>query len=678
MFSRGSEIMRQRIVLAAICVFTVFAALPSLAVAANTAYDPYPLDYWALRPVINAAQVSPDGKYLGIMKIPAKDANPIIEVYEAAELDKREPVFTLNADPMEITNFFWASDNDIIFYLRQKVRNRIEGFNQGVYETRLAIADVESKELEQFDETDPLIEGILPHDPNKIIISFQEGGDDGPGSKLSEAFRPRAYWKFDLERGTKELLIRGKIALGQVEFDGNGNPWLARGYDDADNELVWYWRKPGEKSGWREFRRQDFDKFETFEVLELDDAKPDHVLVRADNGNDKLGLWSFNVNTGEFDELIYRRSDVDVYNVRYHSNTWMYPDRVTGVSYFKDKLHVEYFDEVEGAIYKQLEDVIPNSYIISIPSRSRDGTTMTVLNTGPRDPGTYYLLKDGKIQAAGSRQPLLESEKLADLRYITYESRDGLTIPAFLTVPNGEPPFPLIVLPHGGPYVQETVVYDEWAQMLANNGYLVLQPQYRGSQGYGEEFYKIAFIDGSEAGYAMQDDKDDGALYLVEEGLADPNRMAMFGWSYGGYAALVAASRTPQIYQCVIAGAAVSDPIMQVNYYRFEIEGYPAIEQLKTWDGAVNPLDEAEKVNVPMLLIHGDVDQRVPPDHAKKYRKLLDKYNKNYKYLELQGADHFSNTLFYDHQKDLYTAIIDFLENDCGRMSLRAQAKTSN
>ena len=463
-----------------------------------------------------------------------------------------------------------------------------------------------------------------------------------------------------------------------MEFDGDGNPWLARGYDDADDEFIWYWRKPGEKSGWTEFRRHDYNKYETFDVLALDDAKPDHILVRADNGNDKAGLWSFNVATGEFDELVYRRSDVDVYGVRYHSNTWTYPDRVTGVSYFKDNLHVEYFDEVEGAIYKQLENVIPNSYMISIPSRSRDGDTMTVLNTGPRDPGTYYLLKDGKIEAAGSRQPLLGSEKLADMRYITYKSRDGLTIPAFLTVPNGEPPFPLVVLPHGGPYVQETVVYDEWSQMLANNGYLVLQPQYRGSLGYGAEFYQAAWVNGSEAGRKMQDDKDDGALYLVEEGLADPNRMAMFGWSYGGYAALVAASRTPQIYQCVIAGAAVSDPIMQVNYLRFLAEGWQFLEQTTTWDNAVSPVEEAEKVNVPILLIHGDVDQRVPLDNAKKYRKQLDKYNKNYKYLELKGADHFSNTLFYEHQHDLFTSMIDFLENDCGQMSLRAQAKASN
>ena len=468
-FSRGRDFMRQTNVLAALCAFI---ALPSVAAAAQTDFEPYPLDYWALRNVIDRAQVSPDGNYLGIMKIPAKDANPIIEVYKTEDLDKKEPVFSLNADPMEITNFFWASDNDIIFYLRQKVRDRIEGFNRGVYETRLAVVDVESKEMEAFDETNPLIENLLPNEPNKIIISFQEGGSDGPGQRLSEAFRPRAYWKFDLERGTKELLIRGKIALGQVEFDGNGNPWLARGYDDADNELIWYWRKPGEKSDWKEFRRQDFDNLETFEVLELDDTKPDHILVRADNGNDKLGLWSFNVNTGEFDELIYRRSDVDVVGVRYHSNSWKFPDRVTAVTYFKDQPHYEYFDEIEGAIYYQLESVIPNAYYVDILSRSRDGNTMTVGNSGPRDPGTYYLLKDGKIKAAGSRQPLLESDKLADMRYITYKSRDGLTIPGFLTVPNGEPPFPLIVLPHGGPFVQETVIYDEWSQMLANNAIL--------------------------------------------------------------------------------------------------------------------------------------------------------------------------------------------------------------
>ncbi len=641
-----------------------FLGIIAIAVAAPAkgSPQPYPLEYWALRDVISNVQVSPDGKYLGLMKIPSRTANPIIEVYEAGNLDK-EP-FRLNADPMEITNFYWASDEDIVFTLRQKVRDRIEGFNQGVYENRLAVVNVEDQKIRSFDETNPTIVSLLPNKSDKIIISFSEGDEDGPASKLSEAFRPRAYWEFDLDKGTKKLLIRGKLSLGNIEFDADGNPWLARGFDLAEGAFVWYWRAPG-GSGWTEIYRLHEDSFETFSVENIDHAKPGHILVYANNGDDKLGFWSFNVTTKKFDELIYRRKDADVYSVKYHSNDWVHPGLVTGVSYFTDKLHVEFFDEMEGATYKQLEQVIPHAHYVNITSRSRDGKTLVAYNEGPRDPGTYYLLKDGQFRSVGSKQPLLESGNLADLEYITYESRDGHKIPAYLTVPQGKGPFPLVVLPHGGPFVQETVLYDEWSQMLANNGYMVLQPQYRGSRGYGLKFYLDAFMNGSEAGYGMQDDKDDGALYLIEEGLVDPDRVAMFGWSYGGYAALVAAARQPQIYQCVIAGAAVSDPLMQVNYYRYQLRGAQREEQLRYREGGVSPIEVAEKVNVPLLLIHGDVDQRVPPEHARKYRKLLDEYNKNYKYVELEGADHFSNTLFFEHQIALYESMIDFLANDC-------------
>lgn len=627
------------------------------------AEEPYPLEYWALRSVIDSAQVSPDGKYLGLMKIPSKDGNPIIEVYEAANLDK-EP-FRLNADPMEITSFYWASDKDIVFTLRQQVRDKIEGFNQGVYETRLAVVDVKKEKIKSFDESDPSIVSLLPDKPNKIIISFSEGDPDGPGAKLDQTFRPRAYWEFDLNRGTKKLLIRGKISLANISFTAQGDPWLARGFDLSEGEYIWYWRKPGTK-GWTEIHRQSEEDFETFSVAEIDDTKPDHLLVFANNGHDKVGLWSYNINTRTLDELIYRRNDADVYGVRYHSNDWTYPDKVVGVSYFRDKYRVEYFDEVEGATYAQLEQVIPFAHYVDINSRSRDGKTMTIFNLGPRDPGSYYLLKDGNIKMVGSRQPLLEGEKLASLEFIEYKSRDGLTIPAYLTVPNGEGPFPLIVLPHGGPFVQETVIYDEWAQMLANHGYMVVQPQYRGSFGYGLDFHKISFENGGQGGHTMQDDKDDAALHLVEQGLADPERLAMFGWSYGGYAALVAAAREDQIYQCAIAGAAVADQTQQINYYRYQLRGAQKVRQLAYRDGSVNPIKEADKVNVPLLLIHGDVDQRVPVTHANRYRKELDKYGKNYKYVELEGADHFSNTLFFRHQIRLYESMIDFLQNDCG------------
>ena len=629
--------------------------------AGALAAERYPVEYFALREVVSNAQVSPDGRYLGLMKIASRDGDPIIEVYETADLGQ-EP-FRVTADPMEITAFDWVSDSNFVMTLRQKVRDRIQGFNEGVYETRLAKVDVDRRRVDALKEVNPTVSHLLPDEPNKIILSFNPSSDIG--SRLADRFRPRAYYKFDVERGTKQLILQGQAMVAQVEFDGQGHPWTARGFDLSKGDFLWYIRRPGE-SGWEEVWRQSEDSFETFRIEGFDEENRNILFVTAHNGNDKAGLWEFDASRKEFSSPVYRRADVEVIGVRMHSNPWTNPDTVAAVAYGKDKLRYEYFDPVEEATYRQLEDLVPYAWHLRITSRSRDADTLTVFNAGPRDPGTYYLLKDGRMQAIGSEQPLLKSEDLADVRYVTWESRDGREIPGYLTVPHGEPPFPAVVMPHGGPFVQEIVAYDEWGQLLANNGYLVLQPQYRGSRGYGLDFYTSAFRDGGQGGYRMQDDKDDGALWLVEQGLADRDRLALFGWSYGGYAALVAAARTPQIYQCVVAGAAVSDPIMQVNYYRDVMRGAQRDEQLRMWTDSVSPLKEVEKVNVPLLLVHGNVDQRVPPAHARKYRRELERHGKPYRFVELEGADHFYDTLFYEHQLTLYQSLIDYLQNDCG------------
>ena len=366
-------------------------------------------------------------------------------------------------------------------------------------------------------------------------------------------------------------------------------------------------------------------------------------------------------------ELIYHRKDFDVVRPRMHSNGWENAGEITAVSYYKDgRAHYEYLNDEEGAIYTQLNSIIPNPDRLVITSRSRDGNTMIINNSGPRDPGTDYLLKDGQLSVLGSSKPGLASDKLADVKNIWYKSRHGEMINGYITVPNSEPPYPLVVMPHGGPFVGEIIRFDEWSQMLANQGFMVLQPQYRGSKLRGLDFYKTAFINGSQGGAEMQDDKDDGALYLAEQGLVDRDRMMMFGWSYGGYAALIAAAREDQIYQCVISGAPVTDNIQQLNYYQNRLRGASKTSQVNFWKDSISPIEVADKVNVPVLLIHGEDDQRVPVSHAKKYVDKLEEYNKNYEYVELQDADHFSNTLFYNHKMEFYPKMIDYLANDCG------------
>jgi dienelactone hydrolase len=642
----------QVLLVAITCWFTDFTSASST----------YPLDYWARRAAIRNIELSPNGEYLGLLKTPAKGADPIIEIYTTADITS-EP-FRVNADPMEIVQFSWVDDDNLVFTARQAVRDQVDGFNRGVYEYRIALVDVARKKLETFNETDPTVVSVLPNKKDKIIISFAEGGRETLGAKVQSAFRPRAYWEFDLNRGTKKLLIRGKISLGNIDFNADGEPILARGFDIDSGEFTWYWR-PNSESGWEEFYRLHEDSFEQFRVFGPDPDIPGHFIVEANNGKDTSGLWSFDAAGKSFKELLYQRNDVDICGVKYHSNTWLKSGTITGVTHCKGAPVTEYFDPQEGALHEQLQGLIPNAHYVNITSRSRDGQTVTIRNSGPRDPGTHYLLFDGTLQLIGGERPYFEAEQLSDVRYVSYEARDGERIPAYLTIPKGKPPFPMVVLPHGGPFVREVVIFDEWAQLLASAGYLVMQPQYRGSRGYGQRFYQIAFTDGGQGGYKMQDDKDDGVDWAVEKGLTKKDTVAMFGWSYGGYAALVAASRTPQSYQCVIAGAAVSDPEMQVNYYRYRLRGSSKIEQLKMWDDSVSPMNEISKINVPILMIHGSVDQRVPLDHAEKYIKALEEAGKDYQYVELDGADHFSNTLFYDHKIVLYESLLAYLQNEC-------------
>ena len=398
-------------------------------------------------------------------------------------------------------------------------------------------------------------------------------------------------------------------------------------------------------------------------VKGFDPDNPNIGYIIDNRNGDKAALWEFNFSTGQFGEKLAATDKADIMWTQTHSIPGN--DTLVAARYPWAKREPVWFDAEEKALYEALEAQIPNSHAVTISSRSRDGNSMIVYNSGPHDPGSYWLVKDGRMTKLGSRNPLIQPEQLSDVKFIRYPARDGKMISGYVTKPKGEGPFPLIVLPHGGPHVNEVIGYDEWGQLLANAGYMVLQPQYRMSVGWGQELFDSAY---GQHGLAMQDDKDDGAKYLVEQGLADPDRMAMFGWSYGGYAALVAASREPNIYQCVIAGAAVADP---AKVYRLRRSPYDA-KALDDWSQrrgmiGINPINEVSKINVPLLMVHGDVDARVLYFNMKDYRDAMEKAGKtNAQYLTLKGADHFYVTLMYEHQKQFYTKMLDFLANDCG------------
>ena len=630
-----------------------------------------PLEEWAKRADVRNVTLSPNGEKLAMLRIMTTEGMPVLEVYDANDLSKRP--FRMDSDPMEIVAYYWATDDKIVFETRQKVRDKIDDFNQGVYEFSGGILTLDRdpkksawKKLNSIGRGG--ITSTLPKYPSNIIISGYPRNSRGTVTS-----RSRIYYNYNIKTGRKKVITRESENLFGIRFDEDANPRFAFSYDGASNSQEYLYRGKDD-SDWKIIYTRNRAEFEEFFIAGFDPENPDNLLVIAHNGNDKRGLWSFDPKEKKFKELIYRRSDGDVLRTVFHSNRFTNSGDITAVSYFDGReLSYQWFNGEEKAIYDQLKSIIPYADRIGISSRSRDGNSLIISNRGPRDPGTYYLVKNGELKVIGSTKPGLMSKDLADVEAITYNARDGKKIRGFITIPNSQPPYPLVVMPHGGPFVGENPDFDEWAQMLANRGFMVLQPQYRGSKYFGLDFYKTAFIDGGQGGYQMQDDKDDGALYLVEKGLVDPNRMMMFGWSYGGYASLIAAARDPQIYQCVIAGATVPDPIDQVNYYRNRLnrqkDSRQAQEQLNMWVDSVSPIKEVSKVNIPMLIIHGDVDQRTPPRAARKYMKALKENDKDHKVLWLEGADHFYDTLFYHHKMELYTAMTDYLADDCFKNS---------
>ena len=626
-----------------------------------------PIDVWALRDVVNAVDLSPDGEHVLVHKVESREGSYILEVYKTDDLSK--PFRRLDADPMELRSARWVTNNLIFGTAWQQRREKVRGPEDDTYDYLTYSYNLDNNKFTTIRDSFGIV-NELPNEPDEVLVAAGNANRGSYGVDPFAAFRPRSYYKLNLVKGTKKLVLKGTRKYGSIGFDNDGYPRVATGFD-ADNKLKTYYRKPGDSS-WTQFGVEyDADDHENlyrfltrFQGLaHIDPDNPNlGYMIEARNGDDKAALWEFDFETGQFGKKLFQDENADVMRVGTHSIPGR--DTLAFAQYPGEKWERHWFDENEKALYEALEKQIPYAHQVQISSRSLDGKRMVVTNRGPHDPGSFWLVKDGKLAKLGSRNPLLNQDNLADVEYIRYPARDGKMIPAYVTKPKGEGPFPLIVLPHGGPHVSEVISYDEWGQLLASAGYMVLQPGYRMTVGWGKEHFDGGY---GEHGGKMQDDKDDGALYLVEQGLVDPDRMAMFGWSYGGYAALVALSREEQIYQCAIAGAAVADP---AKSYRQRSRG-SSPKALDDWAQrrgmiGVNPINEVSKVNIPLLMVHGEDDSRVLYYHYTDYKKEFEKQGKTGQFVTLDDADHFYVTLMYNHQQQFYTKMLDFLANDCG------------
>jgi dipeptidyl aminopeptidase/acylaminoacyl peptidase len=491
-------------------------------------------------------------------------------------------------------------------------------------------------------------------DPNDIYMPLSEYMDmRSPSEEATDAKNGNAgrnlfrleLFKVNAHTGDRTIVAHGNYDTSEWLMDGHGH--VAARIDQKTNPLRDYvWVPDGD--GWRAIGDYDATGDRGTGIIGLSDDGT--ALMRSmDDANGMRVLTRLDLKTGK-ETTVSSNPQFDANHGIY--DPWTY--RVIGAIYISDKAETRYFDDKTEGLQKGIEAAFPG---VSAYATSWDLAMDKVIVEveSPKHPIDYYFL-DRTTHAAtkiGSAYPDLHEPDLGSMQAYPYKARDGLNIPAYLTLPPGKPVknLPIVVMPHGGPDARDDIGFDWMAQFFANRGYAVLQPNYRGSSGYGRKFTDAGL---HQWGLKMQDDITDGVKKLVADGIADPKRVCIVGASYGGYAALAGAALTPGVYACAVSFAGISDlPVMlrseranngkdshAVSFWNSRIGSpYDDSDQLR----ATSPARHADQIKCPVLLLHGEGDTTVPIEQSEIMADAMKSAGKPVEFIRFPGEDHYLN-----------------------------------
>ena len=368
------------------------------------------------------------------------------------------------------------------------------------------------------------------------------------------------------------------------------------------------------------------------------------LMSRHDDENGRWAYHTISLKDGAISEAIFSREDRDVENVLTDINRVVY-----GVRYSGFKPSYEFFDKKLNARINGINKAMPE-YSLTIKDHTPDWSNIIMHMDGGGNSGSYIQYKNGKLSMLAPARPKIKSEHVNEVQEITYKARDGLTIPTLLTLPKVKAVknLPTIILPHGGPESYDRIEFDWLSQYFASQGYLVIQPQFRGSKGFGTAHKHKGR---GEWGRKMQDDLTDAVNMLVKEGKTDPKRVCIVGWSYGGYAALAGAAFTPELYKCVVSINGVSDIPQMLKKDRSKygedhwVVSYwdRVIASGKLEEGhleKISPINSVKKITAPVLLIHGENDLVVSFDQSEDMFDEMKEANKDVTFVEIEDGNH--------------------------------------
>lgn len=618
---------------------------------------PVPVDVWAQPDTVVSVDMSPDGQRIAMLMRREAGGNPELLLFDTNDI--QGTMRAIPTDTLEPLRVFWANDRHLVATLL--VRGEFSGQRYAL--TRVTSFDVETNEWTplmrvrgattrnradsaQAVSSSGQVVSLLADDPDHVLIAHTEERGSSPN-----------YYRTNVATGRRQLVFRGTARFSGIVYDYLGQARGATEYDAVNNRIVSYARTTGDGE-WVEVGALDASNRLRFSMLGFfNPSRPELVTVVADEpGLNTQGVYTIDIRTGARD-LIFRSEDYDAVGI-IPSPRASDGSRLVGYAYADLEGRKRYFiDEDIGLLYASLEGAFPGEQV-TVLRISEDDSTVLFYVTSPRRNGEWFLLRDGAAAQLIARNPAIPSSALSETRLFEYTGRDGRALSGYVTVPEGAGPFPAIAMPHGGPWVRDELAYDEWTQMLANQGYVVFQPNYRGSTELGRDHW----ISGdNQWGLAMQDDVDDGILALVDAGIADRDRLGFFGWSYGGYSAFAAATRENPIYNCSVAGAGISD----LSRIRGGLTGNRFAREFQAPTiGGVSPINEIENLSMPMLVVHGNGDTTVPVDQSRRFVEEAQRRNADIAYVEIEGMGH--SPIMVDDVMQFYPPLLDFLGSRCG------------
>ncbi len=567
-----------------------------------------PTEHFAGRSAYREFQVSPDGTQLAItMSVEGKVR---IVILDTATLELSQSLRL--PDKTRLDWIRWAGRDRLLLSLSWLGR----AYGWPVRFNRLYVRDLTTDNFFELKVNKKIIWGgdlvHLAEDGSYALISVQSSLRNSP-----------SVYRYELEPdGDVERVVKSKRGVWDWYTDNSGVVRLGMGWQNK-RLRVYYRESAAAKFELIGKLKENDDRSRYWNVVQIvSGSSQGYVLEESDDG--RVGVRLFDYSTGEVVDTFYENPDWDV------DGLWLKDDGTPlAALYTDDRVQMEWFDEETAKLYARLKRAIKLEDI-RIISRSRDDHTMIIWGRSEADPGAFYVFSRDRneLKVLANYRPELEFTSLAKPKPVRYRSRDGLEITAYLTLPPGREPkeLPLIVLPHGGPYgVRDMLEYNDEVQLLANRGYAVLQPNFRGSGGYGDEFYEAGT---GQIGRRMQDDLDDAMDWAVAQGVADAGRVCVVGSSYGGYAALWAVLRDPERYRCAASWAGVTDFNRILRYDRRYLSRKASrrwrarVEGEEDFDlDSVSPAFFAPNLNRPVLLAHGTRDSVVPFSQFERFKE---------------------------------------------------------